>query len=71
MNHNEFDYENDLFIPMKEFLSRHTAYSKNETSEIIIPVQLFETPDYIQDEYLNKLKNGKEGIFSCFKGEAK
>jgi hypothetical protein len=71
MNHNEFDYEYDLFNPVKEFLCRHTAYNKNEVSDVKIPLHLFDIPNYIQEEFNEKLKASREGMFSCFKGEQK
>ena len=71
MNHNEFDYEHDLFMPVKEFLCRHTAYNKSEVSDYRMPLDLFDIPTYIKDEFNEKQKQQREGMFSCFKGEQK
>ncbi len=65
MNHNQFDYEEDLIYPLKEFLRRHTGFKTNETFAINIPENMYETPPYIKEAIYNMRNKVKSG-FSCF-----
>jgi hypothetical protein len=67
MNHNEFDYENDLIFPLKEFLKRHTQFRKDELSDIFIPKSLFDFPDYVLESIkVQNMRRGNSAMFSCF-----
>jgi hypothetical protein len=67
MCHNQFDYENDLIFPLKEFLKRHTHFKKDELSDIVIPKALFEFPDYVMESIKGQmLKKRGSAMFSCF-----
>lgn len=44
MDHNQFDYENDFIIPLKDFLRRHTTFNSNESMKNVFPNFLYEVP---------------------------
>ena len=65
MNHNQFDYDNDLIIPLKDFLKRNTGFKSGECTKFSIPDSIFEIPPFIRENILNvKYKN--KSTFSCF-----
>jgi hypothetical protein len=69
MNHNQFDYEQDLIFPLKEFLNRHTGYKIGVGGEINLPKDLFEIPISIKEKILSmKTKNNKSNFSNCFGG---
>lgn len=65
MNHNQFDYDLDLILPLKEFLRRHTSFKSSDTSNIIIPSSIYEMPPNIK-EMISDLKMKNKRISSCF-----
>lgn len=66
MTHNEFDYEEDLLQPIKEFLSKNTGIKQGLSSNIKIPQGIFDMPIVIRE---NLKKVGKEqSTTSCLEG---
>jgi hypothetical protein len=65
MNHNQFDYENDLILPLKDFLRRHTGFKSGESANIQIPDSIYETPAYIKESIIS-MRNNNGGGYSCF-----
>jgi hypothetical protein len=71
MNHNQFDYENDLIYPLRDFLRRHTGFRTSDYSDIQIPSMFFEVPLSVKEMINNfKHKESQKGISSCFCGDA-
>jgi predicted RNA-binding protein len=71
MNHNQFDYENDLIYPLKDFLRRHTGFKTTDLSDIEIPSMFFEVPSSVKEMINNyKFKENQKGMSSCFCGDA-
>jgi len=66
MNHNKFDYELDLVLPLKDFLKRNTQYRGIETSLITIPKFLYEIPSIIKEQLYKEKKEKNQSIISCF-----
>ena len=67
MTHNKFDYFNDLIIPIKAFLDKHTGFNKNLRSHVIIPNGLFNMPLFIKENIKEfKEKNKKKGVSCLF-----
>ncbi len=70
MDHNSFDYELDMILPIKDFFRRHTGYKEAETSEVEIPMAYFDAPKCIL-EYVDSLRGTQDAkkSSSCFCGE--
>ena len=65
MNHNYFDFQEDLINPMKSFLKRHTRIIENDyiNSTSIIPSRFFIIPTCVRETLR---KNKQEEGFSFF-----
>jgi hypothetical protein len=64
MDHNKFDYENDLLFPLKDFLKRNTHFNPNDLTNIQIPGYLFDVPSHLKQE--NSTMDSKEQTYGCF-----
>jgi len=66
MNHNNFHYEIDFVYPLLEFLKRHTNFRLGETSDISLPLSLYDIPSPIK-EFLKKEYNKEmSSTQNCF-----
>ncbi|MCQ2818551.1 MAG: alpha/beta hydrolase [archaeon] len=67
MTHNEFDYDDDLINPVKNFLEKNTGI-QNEGKPIVLPKYIFDTPLVIKQQLRNSnLFEDKESNSSCCK----
>jgi hypothetical protein len=66
MNHNQFDYYNDLIIPLKDFLKRNTGLKPEESANISIPGSLYEIPPCIKENIINVIYKNKSSFYNCF-----
>lgn len=64
MDHNKFDYENDLLFPLKDFLKRNTNFSPNDLAYIEIPGYLKTTPEHLKNDLISM--SMKDTNYGCF-----
>lgn len=64
MDHNTFDYDSDLLIPLKDFYRRYTDYNNIDRVKLTIPSFLYNIPKNLKDEI--EKSNKKERIIGCF-----